>query len=100
MRRTRLLPRFVTSLALSACGQMMPGSDAGVDSGCRLPADFPPDASQAEIDNVCECHESSFVQFHCYVEGGPRCDSWLCLPSKGADGGYAYESDGGVACFC
>ena len=60
MRRLRQLPRFVASVALGACSGGMPsGNDGGMDSGCT-PSDFPADASTAEYDNVCYCHESSF----------------------------------------
>jgi hypothetical protein len=97
MARPRLLPRFVACVTLGGCGGAT-GTDGGVDAGCQLPSDFPPDASQSEVVTVCECRETQY--FHCLVEGGPRCDSWLCFPTKTADGGYQPAPDGGVACLC
>ena len=99
----RRLPRLFASFALgAACGSPPSGEDAGHDAGrdagCTLPSDFPPDASSAERDTVCQCHETPF--FHCLVEGGPRCSSWVCFPQKTADGGYDIQSDGGVVCLC
>jgi hypothetical protein len=93
----RLLPRFFASVALG-CGSAPSGTDAGQDAGCRLPSDFPSDASYAEVDTVCSCRETS--TFHCLVEGGPRCASWVCFPQKSADGGYNVAPDGGVVCLC
>jgi hypothetical protein len=89
------LPRFFASLALSACSGGVPNV---MDSGCKLPSDFPPDASQGEVDTVCECRETQY--FHCLVEGGPRCQSWVCFPQKTSDGGYVATGDGGVVCLC
>jgi hypothetical protein len=101
--RRRLLPRMFASVALgTGCGGMPSGTDAGRDAGhdagCMLPSDFPPDASQAERDTVCQCVETPF--FHCPVEGGPRCASWVCFPQRAADGGYNFQDDGGVVCLC
>jgi hypothetical protein len=97
----RLFPRVLTALTFGCSGTPSPpdaGADAGHDAGCALPSDFPPDASQADVDSVCGCEENPF--FHCFVEGGPRCATWECYPQKSQDGGYNGLPDGGVVCLC
>jgi hypothetical protein len=102
----RLLPRVLTAVTFGCSGTPASpdaGFDAGVpdggqDAGCTLPSDFPPDASQADIDSVCDCEPNPF--FHCFVEGGPRCASWQCYPQSSSDGGYSELPDGGVVCLC
>src|SRR4051812_13097684 len=105
MGARRTLPRVLTVAALSSAGcsstptqdaGVDSGTDAGTDAGCTLPSDFPPDTSSFLIDAVCNCPK--VAAFHCYEEGGPRCFSWACYPQAAPDGGYAYQSDGGVQC--
>jgi hypothetical protein len=92
------LPRLFAAWALSACSPPGGGGDAGRDAGCTLPTDFPADASTELRQGVCECFENAF--YHCYVEGGPRCDDWFCNPKKSSDGGYVTSADGGTLCLC
>jgi hypothetical protein len=88
------LPRVLTAFVLGGCSPAPPV----VDAGCTLPSDFPPDASSFERDTACECRPNAF--FHCFVEGGPRCESWACFPRKTQDAGYQAAADGGVVCLC
>lgn len=88
------LPRLFALLTVSGCSGM-PAADGGT---CSPPSDFPPDASKYDRDTVCGCAKNPF--FHCYQEGGPRCDSWSCFPKKTQDGGYDTRPDGGTLCLC
>jgi hypothetical protein len=100
MRRLSL-PRTFAVFALSGCSGAAPSSDGGTDGGdggCRPPTDFPADASQFDYDTLCSCRPNAF--FHCYEEGGPRCDDWSCFPRKTGDGGYDERPDGGFVCLC
>ena len=72
----------------------------GASGRCAIPPDFPPDAADFMVMEVCDCR---FIPvFVCWDETDLRCPSWTCFPARVRDGGSGVElrEDGGYDCLC